>query len=72
MPRHPAVRIPYCGQVSAPEEPLPEPSADEITRQRLEAENAELLGRLHNLEAALRVAGRVLQPYFHRLNGSRE
>lgn len=67
------MKAPYCGQASATEQLLSDdPSEDELARQRLERENIELRDQVRHLQSALEIAGRVLQPYFYRLNGSRE
>ena len=65
------MRTPYAGQASATEALLPDPSEDELARQRLEKENAELHKRLQHVEAALRACGVILAPYYAKLgNGS--
>ncbi|MGB8897365.1 MAG: hypothetical protein WA322_23105 [Pseudolabrys sp.] len=64
-----APKIPFCGAASATEELLPEPTQVEIELQRLTDENAQLRLQLKHLQAALKIAANVLQPYFHRLNG---
>ena len=68
MPTDHAAKVPYCGFESA-EEAILEPSEDALARQRLELENNQLRGQVRNLEAALKAAGRVLEPYLCRLNG---
>ena len=73
MPRAQAnLKIPYVGAASATEALLPEPSADELARERLELQNAELLSRLQHVEAALRAAGIILAPYYAKLGNGRD
>jgi hypothetical protein len=62
-------KIAYVGQAALHEELWPEPSADALARQLLEAENRELRDELTHLRSALATAGRVLEPYCRRLNG---
>jgi hypothetical protein len=62
-------KIPYIGYQALYEAVLPEPSEDALARQRLELENQHLRDEVKHLRSALATAGRVLEPYFSRLNG---
>lgn len=73
MPRHQNARVPYAGYESLSEPLMPdEPTESELELQRLEFENQHLRQENAHLRSALATAGRVLQPYFRRLNGSQE
>ena len=60
-----APKNPVCGAASATEELLPEPTQVRMALQRLTDRNAQLRLQLKHLQAALKIAANVLQPYFH-------
>ncbi len=70
MPVRQSAKIGYVGRESLTEGLLPNPTEDQIERERLEAENSQLRDELKYLRSALATAGRILQPYFAKLNGT--